>query len=216
MLFRSSLGLISNLRGALPQYMNNIGGSSYQQASMQTVENITNWSTLKHITSFNTNQGDGINPCRNLNYAQDFMNNQTNLSSIITTGGGFYLAGYRDAVFKISRLKSNWNTYFTKLQQLHISDQHWNREDISALTKLNSVMLVAGTILNTNDINGSNGPVAIPSSVIDNLINQVAAGAGQTVSGGTITVISGGTSRTAVSDASASALIAKGWTISIY
>lgn len=211
----TSLGLISNLRGALPQYTNSVGGSSYQQASMLSMDAITNWSTMKDVLYFNLNQGDGVNPCRNINYSQDFMANNTKLQSIITTGGGYYLAGYRDANFKISQLKTNWNTYFTNLQQLHISDQHWNREDISALTKLNSVMLVAGTTLNTNDI-ANNAPVAIPSSVIDNLLIQVAAGAGQTVSGGTITIISSGTSRTAASDAAVSTLISKGWTISIY
>jgi hypothetical protein len=51
--------------------------------------------------------------------------------------------------------------------------------------------------------------------VIDGVINQIAAGAGQTISNGVIWILTGGSARTHGSDSSVAALDAKGWIIYI-
>lgn len=210
----TSLTKIKNLRGNYPQYTTGLNGSSYQQASAHTVANITNWSTISSATNFSWGMGDGVNPNTNMNFAQDFYANNKGLKRIFTSYGGYYLAGYRDSTFKISRLKSDWNTYFTNLETISISDEHWNRENISSLAKLSSFTLVAGTLHHTNN-SSTDSPVAIPVSVLDNVIIQIAAGAGQNISNGQIFLITGGTTRSSASDAAYNQLLANGWTISI-
>jgi hypothetical protein len=109
---------------------------------------------------------------------------------------------YSDPTFKISRMKSDWNTYFTELKSLQLSDDHWNREDLSALTQLNTMLLFSMS-------------ATIPSTVIDNVINQVSAGAGQFVSNGLINISSGGPGRTSTSDGAVNQLKSKGWKITV-
>ncbi len=212
----TSLNKVKNFRGNLPQYTTTLGGASYQQASANTVANISNWSSLNTVTSFSIWSGDaGLTPHTNMTFVQDFMSGNKGLKKISTSSGGYYLCGYRDTTFKISRLKSDWNTYFTDLELLSISDEHWVREDISALKKLSLFTLAAATLHHTNNP-ATDSPVPIPVSVLDNVIIQIAAGAGQNVSNGQIFLATGGTTRSSASDAAYNQLIAKGWTINIY
>jgi YD repeat-containing protein len=208
--------LMANLRGNLPQYSDRIGGSSYQQASMTSLVGITNWSSITTILNFTLNTGDGgANPFKNVSYPQDFMTNNKDLETIFTSYSTYYTAGCRDTTFKINRLKSNWNTYFTKLKTLQISDEHWNRENLSGLPNLKTILVVAATTLHTNENIATNPPIPIPAAVIDNIFIQVAAGSGQTVNNGSIFIRTGGSNRTTASDAAVAFLQSKGWTITI-
>jgi YD repeat-containing protein len=210
----TSLTKVQNLRGNIPQASIQLGGSCFQQPSALTVANISNWNTISSIQIFEPHTGDRINPCENMSYAQDFMANNRGLNTINTTQAAYYQAGYEDTAFKLSRLKSNWNTYFTQLQTIAISDEHWNREDLSGLTQLNTFILVAGNQNHSN--NSTNNPlIQIPTYVTDTVINQIAAGAGQFISNGVILIYTGGAGRTNASNSSVNALIAKGWTIYI-
>jgi hypothetical protein len=150
-----------------------------------------------------------------MSYTQDFMANNHGLTTINTTQlNTYYMAGYRDTTFKLTRLKSNWNTYFTNLQDVEISDDHWNREDLTALTQLATFALIATNQNHSNNATG-NPAIPIPGSVIDGVINQIAAGAGQSISNGVIWILTGGSARTSASTASVAALDAKGWIIYI-
>ena len=210
----TSLTLIRNLRGNLPQNTTFLDGDCTQQSSVFSLSGVTNWNSINTVTSWGLFTGDEINPCLNISYPQDFMTNNTNLKSIITNNRGYYLEGYEDTTFKISRLKSNWNTYFTNLTTLDINDDHWNREDLTALTNLSGVAICASNL--HHSYSQTNNPlVPIPVSVLDNIINQIAAGAGQTVINGTINLNSAGTSRSSASDSSIILLKSKGWTITI-
>jgi hypothetical protein len=98
------------------------------------------------------------------------------------------------------------------LQDLEITDEMWNREDLSALTKLNRFQLVAGNQNHSNDPT-NNPSIPIPYQVVDNAINQIAAGAGRNVSNGILVVASAGGGRSAASNAAVNLLIGKGWII---
>ena len=147
-----------------------------------------------------------------MSFAQDFMKNNKGLQKI-KTSGGYYKNGYRDTTFKLSRFKTDWNTYFTGLQSLIINDDHWNREDLSALTQLNFLQIVA-TTQNHQDDSGS-PLVSIPPAILDAILIQVAAGAGQSVNNGTIILASGGSARSGSSNTAVQTLLSKGWTIYI-
>ncbi|MBS1565173.1 MAG: hypothetical protein JST39_12340, partial [Bacteroidetes bacterium] len=127
-----------------------------------------------------------------------------------------YSAGYRDSTFKISRLKTDWNTYFTQLSDLELNDEHWNREDLSALVNLRTFYLIAGNQLHSNQSTG-NPVIQIPSAAIDSMIIQISNGAGQNVNvrDGYLGILSGGPTRTSASDAAVAQLISKGWRIFI-
>ena len=214
--FSPALGLVrfKNLRGNLPNGITFFGGSCYQNASAWTVANISNWNSINTIRFLLIYAGDNINPAMHLNFAQDFMANNTSLHTIFfasKTNPAY--AGYRDTTFKLTRLKSNWNTYFTNLDTLIINDDHWNREDLSGLPNLGYVLLCATTQNHQNDPNSPLIP--IPSTVIDNILNQITSGSGQNISNGRINIFSGGTSRTTSSDAGVAFLKSKGWTIII-
>jgi hypothetical protein len=205
----SSLPHLRNLRGNLPQYTSNLGGSCYQDSSMSTVAGITNWNTIHSIKSWGHGSGDvGMTPALHLGYAQDFMAGNRDLEAIGLAYPAFI--GCFDSTFRISRLKSDWNTYFTHLKSLYISDALWNREDLSGLRELNAIYIIAGREKYTNDPT-NNPQIPIPSSALDNIFIQVAAGAGQTVTNGYINLYSGGPDRTAASDAAVATLLAKGW-----
>ena len=148
-----------------------------------------------------------------MNFTQDFMAGNKGLQSILTTWGGIYLSGVKDSTFKMSKLKSDWNTYFTELKSLIITEEHWNHEDLSALKKLSIVSVSAGT---TDHLNNGGTVIPIPVSVIDNVIIQVAAGAGQTVNNGFINFFTGGTVRSSASDTAYNLLISKGWTFNYF
>jgi YD repeat-containing protein len=196
----TSLLKVRNLRGNVPQNTNEIGGSSYQQPSALTVSGITNWNNITSVTYFDLQTGDGgANDVNHVNYAQDFMQNNKDLDSIMTQGCS-------DTTFKLSLLKSNWNTYFTNLYDLEIFDNQWNREDISALTNLWFLKFYSTS---TNGI-GTNG---VP--VIDNIINQIYAGAGQNRNNGVINITWAGFDRTNASVSAYNFLKNKGWTIYI-
>lgn len=211
----TSLTKVRNLRGNWPQSVQQIGGSCYQQASALTIANISNWSSIGSVTGFWAHSGDHVTPSLNLNYAQDFMANNRNLQTINTTNLNLYQSGYWDSAFKINRLKSDWNTYFTNLQDVEICDAHWNREDLTALTHLSTFCLLPDNQNHCND--ATNNPnIPIPSSVLDNVIIQIAAGAGQNVSNGVIWMLSGGSGgRTSASNAAVQLLDSKGWQIYI-
>jgi YD repeat-containing protein len=212
----TSLTKVQNYRGNFPQNPVFVKFSSIQHASALTMANITNWNSIRSITSFNLFAGDGsINPCEHVSYAQDFMKNNKGLQTVWTGGAQYYNAGVRDTTFKLTRLKADWNTYFTNLQAMAFSDEHWNREDLSALTHLQYLTIAATDVLHSNY--GINNPlIPIPASVLDNILIQVAAGGGQFVNNGIIKLQTGGTTRTSASDAAVSQLQAKGWQIYIY
>jgi YD repeat-containing protein len=209
----TSLMHLKNLRGNLPQNTLSFDGDSYQQASALTVASITNWNSISSIQQFGLYAGDYQNPCLHVSFTQDFMANNRNLQGINTTRGD-YLEGYEDSTFKLSKLKTGWNTYFTNLSSLIICDDHWNREDLTALTHLNNIYINAG---NTNhSFNRTSNPqIPIPVSVVDNIINQLAAGAGQNISNGVLNLSSAGTTRSSASNTGFNTLKAKGWTIII-
>ena len=208
----TSLTYLSNLRGNLPQFIWILGGSGYQQAGMNSVAKITNWSAINSIVNFSPHNGDGTNPSKNLTYSQDFMSNNKGLKSIQTGVYGPYRTGYRDLSFKISRLKTDWNTFFTELETLQISEDHWNHEDLSGLKKLKLFTLIATTQSHTDLLNDPLIPLS--STVIDNVIIQVANGAGNAgVTDGTISFITGGGTRTASSNTALNQLNAAGWKI---
>ncbi len=211
----TSLTKVQNVRGNFPQTLQQIGGSCYQQPGALTVANVTNWNSLSSVAGFWAHCGDHVNPSLNLSYAQDFMANNRNLQTINTTNLYLYQSGYWDSTFKLTRLKSNWNTYFTHLQDIEICDAHWNREDLSALTHLSTFDLLPDNQSHSND-STSNPNIPIPASAIDSILNQIAAGAGQNVSNGVIWILTGGgTGRTSASNAAVSALDAKGWQVYI-
>lgn len=207
-----SLTKLKHFRGNLPQNLWLFGSSSYQQASMNSVDSIYNWSSIHNIIWLNFNNGDRVNPGKNMTYAQDFMQYNKGLQAI-TTLLNTYRTGYRDTTFKISRLKSDWNTYFTQLRTLAINDDHWNREDLSALHQLNLFILSATTQNHQDDPNSPLLP--IPQPVIDSIFIQIAAGAGQTVSNGTISLVTGGPTPGSAGQSAIQFLLSKGWFIYI-
>jgi hypothetical protein len=209
----TSLNLLRNFRGNLPQNTQGFGPNCFQQASANSVSLITNWNTINSITGFSVFSGDGATSSLHMNYAQDFMANNKNLQGINTTRG-FYWEGYEDSTFKISRLKSNWNTYFTGLTNITICNDHWNNENLSALVHLNSFTIYPGNTQHSYNQTG-NPLITIPSSTIDSILNQIAAGAGQTISNGVINIYSYGTRRTAASNAANTLLLTKGWILNI-
>jgi hypothetical protein len=206
------LAHLRNLRGYLPAHTNSIGGSCYQQASMTSLQGVLNWNAINSVRYFRLNDGDlGAHPCTNISYPQDFMAANKGLISIQTIWGNYFGSG--DPSFRISRLKSNWNTYFTQLQNLSISEKDWNREDLTGLTQLRGFALVCSDADGGAEPGGPYTPLA--PSEMDNVINQVAAGAGQSVSNGVIGLVAGGTNRTSASQASVNLLNSKGWKILI-
>jgi hypothetical protein len=206
----TSLTKMQHFRGNLPQNLYLFGGSCYQNASMNSIDSIYNWSSIHNVTYLNFNNGDGANPFKHMNYAQDFMQYNSRLETI-QTARGYYQSGYRDTTFRLSRLKSDWNTYFTRLQFLAINDDHWNREDLSALHQLSYFLLYATTQNHQDDANSPLIP--LPVSEIDAIFNQIANGAGRTVSNGYIFLFSGGSNRSATSDAAVRQLLSKGWVL---
>jgi len=204
----TSLSYLKNLRGNLPQYTPTLQGNSYQQSSMLSVAGVTNWSSIHSITSWAMSSGDGgITPCLHLNYGQDFMAGNPGLLYITTY---YSYTGYFDSTFKLSRLKSDWNIYFTHLQAITISDAHWNRENLSGLKELNHFSISPAWQNYSNSPTG-NSQIPLPKETVDTIFMQIAAGAGQTVTGGTIFIYSGGSGRTSSSDTAINALLSKGW-----
>jgi hypothetical protein len=209
----TSLTKVRHLRGYFPQRATWGKFSSMQQPSALTFDSIYNWNSITTIASLQIASGDGgVTPCTNVSFAQDFMAGNRGLQTIETSWTGYHQSGIRDTTFKLSLLKSDWNTYFTNLQVIGISDDHWNREDLSALTKLNIFFLAATTIGHTNDLNSL--PVPIPDSVVDNILIQIAAGAGQNVSNGIIYINAVGP-RSSASNAAVNFLLSKGWSVTI-
>jgi len=209
----TSLTKLRNFRGTMPQYSSNLTSSCYQDASVLTVANLTNWNTISTIQQFWLHDGDaGTNPCMHVSYTQDFMANNRGLKVINSSNVSYYRSGYRDTTFKLSRLKTNWNTYFTQLQDIEINDEQWDREDLSGLTKLANFLLVAGNQKHSNDVS-NNPPIPLPSNVIDNVLKQIANGSAKTVSNGWIWILSGGSNRTSDSDTAVNYLKSKGWAL---
>jgi YD repeat-containing protein len=207
-----SLIHLKNFRGIIPQNTQGLGATSRQQASALTVASISNWNSITGILGWGLRTGDLINSCLNISYSQDFMANNKNLQSIVTNNRGFYQEGCQDTTFKISRLKSDWNTYFTNLTTLEFDDDNWNREDLTALIHLSVVGIGADNL--HHSYNQTNNPlVPIPVNVIDNIINQISAGAGHYVSNGLLNIPSGGTNRSSLSDAGVNFLKSRGWTV---
>ena len=207
---------LNNLRGNLPQYMQALNFNSYINLGALSTAGISNWST---ITSINTLQivGEGnLYPCQNLNFSQDFMNNNTQLQTISFYGTplNVHSPGFLDSTFKISRLKNDWNTYFKNLSSLTLTDYQWNREDLSGLANLTYFVLVADNQQHNNNLN-NNPAIPLPTSVIDNVLIQIAAGAGSVHNNGFIFLTTGGTNRTSTSDVAYNLLISNGWSIFI-
>jgi hypothetical protein len=210
----TSLSKLENFRGNLPLHTTLFGGSSYQQRSATTVANINNWNAITTIQDFFLNSGDqGVTPYTNIAFTQDFMQYNKNLLDI-ELSHSYYYVNYYDSTFKVSTLKSDWNTYFANLQILLISDDQWNREDLSGLKYLRAVFLSANN--QNHSSNPTNNPIIpLPTYVTDSVIIQVGAGAGQNISNGTISISTGGAGRTSASQPAVNALIAKGWSIYI-
>jgi hypothetical protein len=206
----TSLMKLKHYRGNLPANLSIFGGSCYQQASMTSIDSIKNWSALHNISYVHWLSGDATSPCKNMSYAQDFMQNSKGLQKIRTTLG-YYRNGYRDTTFKISRLKSDWNTYFTGLQSIVINEDHWSHEDLSQLKQLNYFVLVATTQNHQDDRTSS--LLAIATGVLDSVVIQIARGAGQTVINGTISLLAGGGTLSPNSHDAVVFLMSKGWSI---
>jgi hypothetical protein len=210
----TSLTKVRNLKGYFPQNTTLFGGSSYQQPGASKLDSVHNWSSITSVTQFFLNSGDGgVNPYTHVGFYQDFMQNNLNLQQIETAHSYSYV-NYYDSTFKLSKLKTNWNTWFTNLRSMTICEDHWNRENLSALTNLSVFQLIAGNQNHSNNLTG-NPIIPLPSSEIDSILIQIAAGAGQTVSNGIINLQSGGGIRTGASDAAVGNLNSKGWTITI-
>jgi len=207
----SMLALV-NLRGNLPQNLAIFGSSCYQDGTVNTVAAISNWSSIHTVQYFNLVNGDQLHPNKNMSYAQDFMQYNPGLKKI-ATALSYYRTGYRDTTFKISRLKSDWNTYFTELEFLQINEDHWSHEDLSGLKHLNFFKIEATTQNHQDDSNSPLIPLA--TSEIDNILSQIAAGAGQSVTNGTIILDAGGGTKSPSSDTAVQLLLSKGWTIII-
>ncbi len=191
----TSLTRLTNLRGNLPQNTLWLGGSSYQQPGAMSVAGIINWNTIASVWRFNLQTGDGGQTLPNHpSYTQDFMKNNKGLQYIT-------IQDCIDTSFKISRLKSDWNTYFTQLFRLTINDNQWNREDLSALTNLWNFQFVSSS---------NNG-----AGIIDSIINQIAAGAGHYRTNGIINIGWPGYDRTAASADSYTYLKSRNWIIYI-
>jgi hypothetical protein len=191
----TSLTRLTNLRGNIPQHTWFFGGSSYEHASALSVAGIANWNTITTIKRFNLQTGDGGQTMvDHVAYPQDFMKNNKGLLFITMLGNA-------DDSFKISRLKSDWNTYFTQVFQLELNDSQWNREDISALTNLGYFRFFSSS---------TNG-----AGVIDSIINQISAGAGQHRTNGIINITWSGFDRTSASTDGYSYLKSRGWIVFI-
>jgi hypothetical protein len=191
----ASLSRVKNFRGNLPQHIGILSGNSFQQASMMTVANITNWNSIHTIYYFGLGSGDGgVTPAKNASYAQDFMAGNKDLDTLS-------IGGYYDSTLKLSRFKSDWNTYFSHLKYLSITDAQWNREDLSSLKELHSLVISPG----------SNPP--LPSGVVNNILIQMAAGGGQAGANGTINMKAGTGTRSGTSDAAVQFLLSKGWIV---
>ena len=206
---------LKNLRGNIPQFTRILDYINYQQPSTLSVQSVANWNSITSIDSFLLQSIANTGSCMHLNFSQDFMKNNKNLQTI-----DFYdnlvnpwSPGYIDSTFKISRLKSDWNTYFTNLKALSLSDYDWNREDLSHLTQLAWFVLVCDNALHNN--NTASPAIPLPVAVIDTVINQIAAGAGKNSQTGYILFTTGGTNRSSASDAAYNLLVSKGWTIII-
>lgn len=212
----TSLTKLRNLRGDLPAHTNEIGGSCFQQASMTSLQGISNWSSISSVLYFRMNMGDGINALENVSYPQDFLANDKGLLSIVTMWGnnpGFHAYGNGDPTFKLSRLKSDWNTYFTQLQSINIAERDWNHEDLTALTHLSVFYLVASDADGGTEVGGPYAP--LDSTEIDNIFIQIDNGAGKYIRNGQISIATGGSGHTAASQASINDLLNKGWAIGI-
>lgn len=211
----TSLTKLKNLRGTLPQYMLGAGMENSQQSSMSSYANIKNWNSINSVIEFYLSMGDqGASPNLHVGFAQDFMANNKNLTIISTFNYGYWNEANGDSTFKISRLKSNWNTYFTQLTTLQICDRDWNHEDLTPLIHLNSVTVCAGS-RNYNNVQTGNSLIPMTVSAIDNIITGVSNGAGQHISNGVINLLTAGTTRSSVSDAAVTQLKSKGWTITV-
>jgi hypothetical protein len=203
---------VQNLRGNIPQQSTQIGGSCFQQASALTVANITNWNQITSITGFWPHCGDKTNGCEHVSYAQDFMANNRGLNDIEMSQGGYYESGVCDSTFKVSRLKSDWNTYFTQIHTVVLEEDNWNHEDLSHLLNLSLFAINAATQNHTNDPTG-NPVIPLASSVSDSVVNQIARGSGQTISNGAIALWTYGGGVTSACRTSMNFLINKGWAI---
>jgi YD repeat-containing protein len=208
----TSLTKVRNLRGNIPLYNQWFGGSCYQQASMTSLANIANWNSISSIQLFFLNNGDGgPDPVENISYPQDFMANNKGLNWL-ETSWGLYISGTQDTSFRLSLLKSDWNTWFTQLQFLQFGEDQWNHEDLSALTQLHDFIIYAAT--QNHNTNPTNNPIVpLTSSEIDTILMQLSAGAGQQVSNGVIEIYSSGTNHTAASTPAVQQLLSKGWVI---
>ncbi|HEY6902434.1 MAG TPA: hypothetical protein VI233_17375, partial [Puia sp.] len=190
-----SLTKLRNLRGNLPLTGRGMYLSSYQDATANTVAGITNWNILTSLKAFWLHCGDGqpdTHPCTNINFELNFMKNHRGLQQIHTSNPEYDRSGVWDPSFKLSRLKTDWNTYFTQLNYIEINDSHWDREDLTALSHLTWFVLVADNQNHSNNL--TNNPIIpIQGYVMDNIINQIAAGSGQSNFNGFIYFLPGGT-----------------------
>jgi YD repeat-containing protein len=204
----TSLTKIRHLRGYFPQHTPWSKFSSMQQPGTLSFDSIYNWNSITSLLVLQFSTGDGgNNACENVKLAQDFMKNNRGLQQINTSYGYYTDPGVRDTTFKLSLLKTDWNTYFTQLNTLQISDDHWNREDLSGLKNLKQFYIAAGNHA------GYSSFIPIPAAVSDNILNQIAAGAGQKVYNGVLSIFSDGGGRTSASNGALNLLLSKGWTI---
>ena len=148
-----SLRHLTNVRGYFPKNMQVYQTSYCIQPSAQTITNIYNWNIINGIVYFSS----GFN----YNFIQDFMRNNTNLQIINIAGSG-----------SLSKLKSNWNVFFTGITSLELDNTNWNQEDISALVHLNNFELSDDTLS------------PLTPTILDNIFNQIAAGSAKFIQGG--------------------------------
>lgn len=206
----TSLTKIQNVRGNLPLNTSRWGGNCSQGPGSLSISNFPNWSSIRNLTGFQLVTGDREHECTTLDVPQDFLKDNPHLQYIILDWGGAYDIGINDPTFTIARLKSDWTSFFKELNRLQVSVLHLGNADLSELKNLKFINVTAVSRNHSN--NPANNPIIpIPVSKIDQIIKQVAAGAGQKIWNGTISFGSGGTRPSADSKAEYDFLVSRGW-----
>jgi len=187
-----------NLRGMYPQNATTFALQPFNEPNVYSMSGFTNWNSIHSISKFGT-QSSVISPATNgsLHFAQDFMAANTGLT-------GINITAFADSTFKLHRFKTDWNAWFTNLTTLAILEDNWDHEDLSTLIHLQFIEILRSRI-----------GKAMTSQQIDNLLMQVARGAGLYRNNGIIYIMNNVNQRTSASDDAYNFLIGAGWEVTI-
>lgn len=177
---------VTNVRGNFPQNMEQYIPVWQYQPTSQIISNIANWNSITSIKKFT----DGYHAV----YSPDFMQYNVNLEKVDLTD-----------TMSMKRLKSDWNTYFLNLDTLIFeTGVAYGFENLTLLKNLRYF-----------NYNNNRYNVTVTTQEIDNIINQINAGAGQFLINGFIYINAHTASRSSASDASVNALKTRGWYINV-